>query len=45
MTYDMDSLIWQMEHTSDDYMIDNDCAPDGPQARPAAPVSPAGRFT
>lgn len=24
VTYDMDSLIWQMEHMSDDYMIDND---------------------
>jgi len=24
VTYDMASLIWQMEHMSDDYMIDND---------------------
>lgn len=24
VTYDMDSLKWQMEHTTDDYMIDND---------------------
>jgi hypothetical protein len=24
VTYDMDSLVWQMEHMGDDYMIDND---------------------
>jgi hypothetical protein len=24
VTYDMSSLIWQMEHYSDDYMIDED---------------------
>lgn len=24
VTYDMDSLVWQMEHMTDDYMIDND---------------------
>lgn len=24
VTYDMESLEWQMEHLNDDYMIDND---------------------
>lgn len=24
VTYDMASIVWQMEHMSDDYMIDND---------------------
>ena len=24
VTYDMDSLGWQMEHMGDDFMIDND---------------------
>ena len=24
VTYDMESLEWQMEHMGDDYMIDND---------------------
>lgn len=24
VTYDMASLVWQMEHMSDDYMYDND---------------------
>lgn len=24
VTYDMDSLVWQMEHMSDDYMYDDD---------------------
>lgn len=24
VTYDMASIVWQMEHISDDYMIDND---------------------
>jgi hypothetical protein len=24
VTYDMASLVWQMEHMSDDFMIDND---------------------
>ncbi|MGH9281871.1 MAG: hypothetical protein ACRD0S_02925 [Acidimicrobiales bacterium] len=24
VTYDMESLVWQMEHMDDDYMIDND---------------------
>ena len=24
VTYDMAGLVWQMEHMSDDYMIDND---------------------
>lgn len=24
VTYDMESLVWQMEHLSDPYMIDND---------------------
>ncbi|MEJ7765151.1 MAG: hypothetical protein WKF86_06615 [Acidimicrobiales bacterium] len=24
VTYDMSSLIWQMEHMGDDFMIDND---------------------
>lgn len=24
VTYTMESLVWQMEHMSDDYMIDND---------------------
>lgn len=24
VTYSMESLVWEMEHMSDDYMIDND---------------------
>lgn len=24
VTYDMASLVWQMEHMTDDYMFDND---------------------
>lgn len=24
VTYDLDSIVWQMEHMDDDYMIDND---------------------